>query len=112
MKVIIHGRDVQLAEDFSEIAIERLERLARFNIVIDRIDVEVVHEQNPKRGKNSHRVVLTSHGSGPLLRAEGEGFNDLSAFDTAAEIVEFQLRKLHERSKEIDRTTLRKRRAV
>lgn len=112
MQVIIHSHGENLAEDFAEIVIERLERLSRFNIRIDRIEVDVVHEQNPKRGKNAHRVVLTSHGSGPLVRAEGEGFNDLSAFDSAAEIIEFQLRKLHERSKDIDRTTLRKKRAI
>jgi ribosome-associated translation inhibitor RaiA len=43
-----------------------------------------------------------------LIRAEGEGFNDLAAFDEAAEAMELQLRKKHERSKDVDRTTLRK----
>jgi ribosome-associated translation inhibitor RaiA len=42
------------------------------------------------------------------VRGEGTGFNDLAAFDEAAEAIEFQLRKRHERSKDIDRTTLRK----
>ena len=68
------------------------------------------HEANPHFGKRSHRVILTSHGAGPLLRAEGSGFNDVAAFDEAAEAIELQLRKRHERSKDIDRTTLRKQR--
>jgi ribosomal subunit interface protein len=108
MKIVIHNHGAALASDFQEIVCERLERLERFNIPIERIDVDVRHETNPRYGKNSHRVLLTSHGSGPLVRGEGTGFNDLAAFDEAAEAIEFQLRKCHERSKDIDRTTLRK----
>ena len=78
MKIIIHNHGESLAIDFQKIAVERLERLSRFSIPIERIDVDVKHEANPRFGKSSHRVVLTSHGSGPLLRAEGSGFNDLA----------------------------------
>lgn len=112
MKIIIHNHGQALAIDFQKIAVERLERLSRFHIPIERIDVDIKHEVNPRFGKNSHRVIITSHGSGPLVRAEGEGFNDLAAFDEAAEAVELQLRKRHERSKDIDRTSLRKLRGV
>jgi ribosome-associated translation inhibitor RaiA len=73
--------------------------------------VDVRHEVNPRFGKSSHRVIVTSHGAGPLLRGEGSGFNDLIAFDEAAEAIELQLRKRHERLKDIDRTTVRKLRA-
>jgi len=108
MKIVIHNHGAALAADFEEIAFERLERLERFHIPIDRIYIDVRHETNPHFGKNSHRVVLTSHGVGPLLRGESSGFNDLAAFDEAAEAIELQLRKRHERTKDIDRTTLRK----
>ena len=75
---------------------------------IDRIELEVIHESNPKFGKKSHKVVLTSRGSGPLLRSESYGFNDLAAFDDAVENLELQIRKVHERSKEILRGSIRK----
>lgn len=113
MRITIHAREVSLAEDFREIAKERLDRLSRFNIQIDRIDVNIEHEVNPHFGKGaSHHVRITSHGSGPLLRAEGRGFNDLAAFDEAATAIELQLRKRHERLKDVDRATLRKRKAI
>lgn len=112
MQIIIHNHGSALASDFKEIATERLERLARFNIPIQRVDVDIRHESNPHFGKKSHQVVLTTHGAGPLVRAEGEGFNDLAAFDEAAEAMELQLRKRHERNKDFDRTTLRKFRAA
>jgi len=44
MKITIHARGVALAEDFNEIVTERLERLERFNVPIERIEVEVIHE--------------------------------------------------------------------
>jgi len=50
---------------------------------------------------------LTSHGSGPLLRAEASEFNDLAAFDAAMKSFDIQIRKIHEKSKDYNRETLR-----
>jgi ribosome-associated translation inhibitor RaiA len=67
-----------------------------------------LHEGNPRQGKKSHRVVLTSHGAGPLVRAEGVGFNDVAAFDVAVKSFELQLRKIHERSKDVRHESVRR----
>ena len=107
MKIIIHTRHAELASDFKSIAEEKLQSMERFSVTIDRIEVEVLHEANPRQGKNSHNVVITSHGSGPLLRAEASAFNDLAAFDDAIKNIELQIRKIHEREKSHDRQTLR-----
>jgi len=107
MKIVIHARHAELAEDFREIAQEKLLSMERFSVVIDRVEVEILHEQNPRQGKHAHRVILTSHGSGPLMRAEAAEFNDLAAFDEAIKIFELQIRKHHERSKSHNRETLR-----
>ena len=107
MKITIHTRHAELASDFKSIAEEKLQSMERFSVTIDRIEVEVLHEANPRQGKNSHKVVITSHGSGPLLRAEASAFNDLAAFDEAIKNVELQIRKIHEREKTHDRHTLR-----
>jgi ribosome-associated translation inhibitor RaiA len=42
------------------------------------------------------------------MRAEGVGFNDLAAFDKAVTALELQLRKIHEKSKDISHESLRK----
>ena len=107
MKIIIHTRHAELASDFKEIAESKLHSMERFSVAIDRIEVEVTHEANPRQGKHSHKVVITSHGSGPLLRAEATGFNDLAAFDEAVSNIELQIRKIHEKDKSHDRKTLR-----
>ena len=107
MKIVIHARQAELAEDFREIAQEKLMSMERFNVAIDRVEVEILHEQNPRQGKHAHRVILTSHGAGPLMRAEAAEFNDLAAFDEAIKNFELQIRKHHEKSKSHDRETLR-----
>jgi ribosomal subunit interface protein len=107
MKIIIHPRHAELASDFSSIVEEKLLSMNRFSVVIDRIEVEVLHEANPRQGKHSHKVVITSHGSGPLLRAEAASFNDVAAFDEAVKSIELQIRKIHEREKSHDHHTLR-----
>jgi len=107
MKIIIHPRHAELASDFTAIAEEKLLSMDRFSVTIDRVEIEIMHEANPRQGKHSHKVVITSHGSGPLLRAEAASFNDLAAFDEAIKSIELQIRKIHEREKSHDRHTLR-----
>ena len=107
MKINIHTRHADLASDFKEIAEEKLQSMERFNVQIDRVDVEVTHEPNPHQGKHSHRVVIASHGAGPSLRAEATEFNDLAAFDVAIKSIELQIRKIHEKQKDHDRQTIR-----
>jgi len=76
---------------------------------MDREAVAVGGEKNPRQGKHDHKVVITSHGSGPLLRSEAAEFNGVAAFDKAIAIFELQIRKVHERDKEHGRDTLRDR---
>jgi ribosomal subunit interface protein len=107
MEIIFHTRHAVLAEDFRSIASDKLLTLQRFGVVVDAIKVEIIHEPNPRFGKSSHSVTLTTNGSGPFLRAEGQAFNDLAAFDTAVKSLELQLRKAHERIKEYPHESLR-----
>lgn len=107
MEIIIHTRHAELASDFKEIAEAKLRSMERFSVAIDRIEVEVTHEANPRQGKHSHRVAITSHGSGPLLRAEETAFNDVAAFDEAIKNIELQIRRIHEKQKSHNRNTVR-----
>jgi len=106
--IVIHTRNATLASDFKEIATEKLQSLDRFSVKLDGVKVEVKHEQNPRFGKVSHEVILTTHGSGPFIRAEGSAFNDVAAFDEAVKNLELQIRKIHEKSKDFGHDTLRK----
>jgi len=107
MQILFHTRQANLAEDFKGIASDKLQALSRFNVFLDRVEVEIIHEQNPKQGKHSHKVILTAKGAGPLVRAEASEFNDVAAFDTAVENFELQLRKIHEKSKDYSRESIK-----
>lgn len=107
MEIIFHTRNAVLAEDFRSITSDKLKTLTRFGVVLDGVKVEIIHESNPHFGKSSHFVTLTSNGSGPFIRAQGQAFNDLAAFDQAVKSMELQLRKAHERIKEIAHDSLR-----
>lgn len=109
MEIIIHARQAQLADDFKEIVHEKLKSMDRFHVLMERVEVEIIHEANPSQGKNSHKVILTARGAGPLVRSEANGFNDVASFDEAIKNFELQLRKIHEKSKDFDRASVRKR---
>lgn len=107
MEIVFHTRNADLAEDFRSIASHKLLTLQRFGIALDGVKVEIIHETNPRFGKSSHSVTLSSFGSGPFIRGEGQAFNDLAAFDQAVKSVELQLRKIHERIKDFGHESLR-----
>ena len=107
MRLIIHARHAALAEDFSQIVEEKIQSLERFSVLIERIEVEILHEANPRQGKHAHHIVITTHGAGPLMRAEAHSFNDLAAFDEAVKSIELQIRKIHEKSKSKNRDSVR-----
>jgi ribosomal subunit interface protein len=108
VKITIQTRHAELATDFRDIAEDKLKSMERFSVLIERIEVEITHEANPRLGKHSHKVVIASHGAGPALRAEATEFNDLAAFDVAIKSFELQIRKIHEKSKSFNRETIRK----
>ena len=107
MQLIIHARHADLAEDFSQIVEEKIHSLERFSVLIERIEVEILHEANPRQGKHAHHIIITTHGACPLMRAEAQSFNDVAAFDEAVKSIELQIRKIHEKSKSKDRDSLR-----
>ena len=107
MDIQIHSKTSHLSDPFKERVQDRLSRMERFGIKIDRVDVEVNLEQNPRHGDGAHKVQLTSRGSGPLIRAEAANSDNISAFDMAAEKFELQLRKVHERSKDVKHVSLK-----
>lgn len=107
MEIQIHSKTSHLSDPFKERVQERMARMERFGVRIDRVDVEVNLEQNPRHGDGAHKVQLTSHGTGPMIRAEAANSDNISAFDLAAEKFELQLRKAHERSKDVKHKSLK-----
>ena len=51
MEIVFHTRHANLASDFQDIAQSKLQSIERFSVQVERIEVEITHEQNPSQGK-------------------------------------------------------------
>jgi ribosomal subunit interface protein len=107
MEIQFKARNAKISEEFKGVVSQKLIRMERFGVLLERVQVEISHESNPRHGKGSHKVQLTTHGAGPLVRAEAASLDDVSAFDLAVEKFELQIRKAHERRKDFGHKTIR-----
>lgn len=94
--VEFHNRTpLALADDFKDIATNRLEALRKYSKNIKRIRVDILDGTSHKVKSQSHEVSIQIQTSKNIYKAHGSGLNNLSAFDQAFESIESQLRKAH-----------------
>jgi putative sigma-54 modulation protein len=96
VNLILSGRGVDLDDALREYATEKLTRAQRFFDRIIRIEVELLHERNP-RVKDPDRVEVTVKTPRETIRVHGEGLDHFAAIDVAADRLEAQVRKHKER---------------
>lgn len=103
MEIVVHGRNLTLPEAVVADASERVEHAGRvFDQAVDRVDVEITEEPNPKQSDQRYRVELTAAVSGRVVRIEGAAPVIESALDDSVERLTRQIRRLKE--KLIDRS--------
>jgi putative sigma-54 modulation protein len=96
VNLILSGRGVALDDALREYATEKFTRAQRFFDRILRMEVELLHERNP-RVKDPDRVEVTVKTPRETLRVHGEGLDHFAAIDVAADRLEAQMRKHKER---------------
>ncbi len=101
LDIVVHGRHAALSEKFKDHAVDKLGRLDRFSVPIQRVDVEVSHEANPRMHDRAFEVELTCSGAGPSIRAEAHAADKYVALDLAYSKLEERLRRIHEKSKSV-----------
>ncbi len=97
MDIVVKGRHIDVSERFREHATERLEKVERFDPKIQRVDVEVSKEPNPRLAEQALRVELTIRSRGPVVRAEAAADDKYAALDVACGRLEARLRKAADR---------------
>ena len=108
MDLVLKGRGTDITEHDRRAAERRLSRVPRFDRRVERVEVEVILEHNPRVGaEGSHRVEITCYTTRRQVRAHGAGPDVDSALDQAARRLERQLSTY--RSKVRDRLTRRRR---
>jgi hypothetical protein len=90
LAIHFQGRNVVVPDQVRDYARERLERSSKYGLIINRVEVELLLERNPRLADESHRVEITGYSTGEVIRAEAAGADWLVAFDEC-------LNRLHER---------------
>ncbi len=99
IEIVVRGRHIDVSSRFREQASEKLARVERFGQPIQRVDVELSKELNPRLADRAFEVELTCRGKGPVIRAEANAADKYSALDLAAGRLEERLRRAHDKSK-------------
>src|SRR3978361_1509013 len=99
MEIVVRGRNVEVPEHFRQHVWEKVSTSDRFDgkLKINRIDVELFHEKNPRQSANCQRVEITLNGKGPVLRAAACAPDFSAAPDLAATKLVNRMRRAADR---------------
>ncbi|MEI4272096.1 ribosome-associated translation inhibitor RaiA [Klenkia sp. LSe6-5] len=97
MEIVVRGRNVEVPEHFRQHVEDKVGQLERFDAKIERFDVELLHEKNPRQSANCQRVEITLRGKGPVVRAEACAADFQSALDASVAKLENRLRRAADR---------------
>ena len=97
MEIVVRGRNVEVPEHFRQKVEDKVGQLERFDSKVIRIDVELLHEKNPRQSANCQRVEITLRGKGPVARAEACAPDFHAALELAAGKLENRMRRANDR---------------
>ena len=97
MDIVVKGRNVEVPDHFRQHVQEKLAPSERLDSRVIRLDVELMHEKNPRQSATCQRVEITVHSKGPVIRAEACAESFYGALDAAVLKLEARLRKSHDR---------------
>lgn len=97
MDIVVKGRNVEVPEHYRRHVTGKLERALRFDRKIIEIDVELLHERNPRQQGQCQRVEITCISRGPVVRAEACGRDFYTALDEAITKLNTRLRRAADR---------------
>ncbi|MDR1427230.1 MAG: ribosome-associated translation inhibitor RaiA [Bifidobacteriaceae bacterium] len=99
MEIIVSGHHTEVPERFRTHAESKLAKLVQYDSRVQRVDVEVIHEPNPRQSETAERVEITVYGKGPVIRAEASAPDRYAALDAAIPKLVEQARRAHSRRK-------------
>jgi putative sigma-54 modulation protein len=98
LEIIVHGRNADLSEGDRSATQTRVAHATRvFEQAVEKIDVELFEESNPRQGDERFRVELTAFAAGRVVRIEAAAAFVEAAVDDAVDRLTRQLRRLKER---------------
>jgi len=98
-EVIVRGRNIEVSSRFRDHVQEKLTKVERFGIPVDRIDVELSQEKNPRQADRAFKVEITCRRGGPVIRAEASAADKYAALELAYTRLEERIRRASERKR-------------
>jgi len=97
MDVVVNARHCEVSDRFRSHVEEKLVRLEKHDHRIQRVQVEVEKERNPRQHDRAIRVELTAFSKGPVIRAEAAAVDKMAALDLALDKMASQMRRAADR---------------
>lgn len=97
MEIAITGRNVNVSDRLRDYVESKLSKVPQLDPRVQRIEVMVSHEPNPRQAKVSERVEITCRSKGPVIRAEACHDDRQAAVDLAADKLLERLRRAHDK---------------
>jgi ribosomal subunit interface protein len=100
MEIVVVGRHTEVADRFRDHAEEKLAKVEQLSPTVQRVDVEVTRENNPRLASTRERVELTVRDKGPVVRAEAAADDRFGALDLAIDKLSERMRRTRDRRKD------------
>lgn len=97
MEIVVKGRNVEVPDHYREHVVAKLDKVTKLDRKIISIDVELLHERNPRQQDHRQRVQITCRSRGPVVRAEASARDFYSALDEAVSKLSTRIRRLVDR---------------
>jgi len=97
VEIVARGRNVEVPDHYRQHVAEKLARVERYDDRILRVDVELLHERNPRQADVCQRIEITCRVRGPVVRVEACASDFYKALDIAAERLERKFRQAADR---------------
>ncbi len=100
MDITVSGKKCEVTDQFRDHVEDKLSRLERFDERVERVAVQVCHENNPSRSSVAERVELTFFTKkGTVVRAEASAVDRFAALDAALDRLTAQVRRYRDRTR-------------
>lgn len=99
MDITINARNAEIHPNFRSYVEEKVRKVEQYDPRVQRVEVELTHERNPRQADTAERVEITVISKGPIIRAEASSSDRYAALDIAAGKLTERLRRARDRMK-------------
>ena len=106
MDITVVGRSAEISSRLRDYVEEKATKVEQLDPRVQRVEVEVTHERNPRQADTAERAEITVISKGPIIRAEASSSDRFAAFDIAMGKLTERLRRARDRKKDHRRYTV------